>query len=270
MCTSSSRRIPAFFAGGPVSRATYVPVHPLIQGVTKSRVERLSRAYVGNPELDSLPSRDSVSVSASYTGSADRRRTFDELLRKTLWTNFRPDLASFKVPTLIVHGTGDESVPIDTAGRAAAKGIANEADRVRRCTPRLDRDAQGAVHAGPARLREDLLEKLHVARQFDVRQTAAAIMACALGAHQRARALRKLQGCAPAAADASGQPHRGVAATLLVACFLRRCAYLAPAVKITAPDAYGGSGPPQWPQSRSIDGKVCNSGSSRCRGPRLN
>ena len=39
-------------------------------------------------------------------------------------TDFRPDLAAFKVPTLIIHGTEDKTVPIDAAGRAAAKGIA--------------------------------------------------------------------------------------------------------------------------------------------------
>ena len=39
-------------------------------------------------------------------------------------TDFRPDLSAFRVPTLIVHGTADKTVPIDAAGRAAAKGIA--------------------------------------------------------------------------------------------------------------------------------------------------
>ncbi len=38
-------------------------------------------------------------------------------------TDFRPDLASFNVPTLIIHGTDDKTVPIDAAGRAAAAGI---------------------------------------------------------------------------------------------------------------------------------------------------
>lgn len=38
-------------------------------------------------------------------------------------TDFRPDLAAFKVPTLIIHGTDDKTVPIDAASRAAAKGI---------------------------------------------------------------------------------------------------------------------------------------------------
>jgi non-heme chloroperoxidase len=40
-------------------------------------------------------------------------------------TDFRPDLKSFRVPTLIIHGTADKTVPIDAAGRAAAQGIAN-------------------------------------------------------------------------------------------------------------------------------------------------
>ncbi len=38
-------------------------------------------------------------------------------------TDFRPDLAAFKVPTLIIHGTADKTVPIDATGRAAARGI---------------------------------------------------------------------------------------------------------------------------------------------------
>ena len=38
-------------------------------------------------------------------------------------TDFRPDLPAFRVPTLIVHGTGDKTVPIDPSARAAAKGI---------------------------------------------------------------------------------------------------------------------------------------------------
>lgn len=38
-------------------------------------------------------------------------------------TDFRPDLPAFNVPTLIIHGTADKTVPIDPAGRAAAAGI---------------------------------------------------------------------------------------------------------------------------------------------------
>ena len=38
-------------------------------------------------------------------------------------TDFRPDLSAFTVPTLIIHGTADQTVPIDATGRAAAKAI---------------------------------------------------------------------------------------------------------------------------------------------------
>jgi non-heme chloroperoxidase len=39
-------------------------------------------------------------------------------------TDFRNDLAAFTIPTLVIHGTSDKTVPIDPTGRAAAKGIA--------------------------------------------------------------------------------------------------------------------------------------------------
>lgn len=39
-------------------------------------------------------------------------------------TDFRPDLPAFRVPTLVIHGTADATVPIDTSGRRAAEGIA--------------------------------------------------------------------------------------------------------------------------------------------------
>lgn len=38
-------------------------------------------------------------------------------------TDFRPDLPSFTVPTLVVHGTSDQTVNIDLSARAAARGI---------------------------------------------------------------------------------------------------------------------------------------------------
>lgn len=40
-------------------------------------------------------------------------------------TDFRDELGAFRVPTLIVHGTDDKTVPIDTSARKAAQGIAN-------------------------------------------------------------------------------------------------------------------------------------------------
>lgn len=38
-------------------------------------------------------------------------------------TDFRPDLSYFRVPTLVVHGTADKTVPIDATGRVVAKQV---------------------------------------------------------------------------------------------------------------------------------------------------
>ena len=38
-------------------------------------------------------------------------------------TDFRPDLASFTVPTLIIHGTADKTVPIDATARVVAREV---------------------------------------------------------------------------------------------------------------------------------------------------
>ena len=39
------------------------------------------------------------------------------------FTDFRPDLSAFRVPTLIVHGTADKTVPIGATAHAAARAI---------------------------------------------------------------------------------------------------------------------------------------------------
>ena len=38
-------------------------------------------------------------------------------------TDFRPDLPAFTIPTLIIHGTSDATVPIEASARQAAKAI---------------------------------------------------------------------------------------------------------------------------------------------------
>ena len=40
-------------------------------------------------------------------------------------TDFRPDMAAFTVPTLLIHGTADKTVPIAASSRVAAQRIAN-------------------------------------------------------------------------------------------------------------------------------------------------
>jgi non-heme chloroperoxidase len=58
----------------------------------------------------------SVSMQASLKATLGCAKAFAT-------TDFRPDLAAFEVPTLVLHGTADKTVPIDPTGRAAAKAI---------------------------------------------------------------------------------------------------------------------------------------------------
>jgi non-heme chloroperoxidase len=67
-------------------------------------------------------------------------------------TDFRKNLASFTVPTLIIHGTSDKTAPIAIAGRAAAKGIAGAK------LLEYDGEPHGLFATVPDRLNADLIE----------------------------------------------------------------------------------------------------------------
>ncbi|WP_062227451.1 alpha/beta fold hydrolase [Aureimonas frigidaquae] len=67
-------------------------------------------------------------------------------------TDFRPDLSAFTVPTLIIHGTSDATVPIDPAGRAAAAGIPGAT------LIEYDGEPHGLFATAPDRLNRDLID----------------------------------------------------------------------------------------------------------------
>ncbi len=69
-------------------------------------------------------------------------------------TDFRADLAAFSIPTLVIHGTADKTVPIDPTGRAAAAGIAG-AQFVE-----FEGEPHGLFATAPDRLNKDLLKFL--------------------------------------------------------------------------------------------------------------
>jgi non-heme chloroperoxidase len=69
-------------------------------------------------------------------------------------TDLRPDLASFKVPTLVIHGTQDVNVPIDSSGRPAAKGIKNST------LIEYDGSPHGVLATDKKRVIEDVLKFL--------------------------------------------------------------------------------------------------------------
>jgi non-heme chloroperoxidase len=70
-------------------------------------------------------------------------------------TDFRPDLPSFTgIPTMIIHGAADKTVPIGPTARAAARGIPH-AELIE-----YDGEAHGLFATAPDRLNEDLLRFL--------------------------------------------------------------------------------------------------------------
>lgn len=69
-------------------------------------------------------------------------------------TDFRGDLAAFTMPTLIVHGTSDQTVPIDATAREAAKAIPDST------LIEYDGSAHGIFASDRERLTNDLLDFL--------------------------------------------------------------------------------------------------------------
>ena len=59
----------------------------------------------------------SIALQASLKATIECMRSFSS-------TDFRPDLAAINVPTLLIHGTEDKTVPIAASSRLAAQSIA--------------------------------------------------------------------------------------------------------------------------------------------------
>ena len=68
--------------------------------------------------VELLENMRNVAMQASLKATLECLKSFSS-------TDFRGDLAHFKVPTLIIHGTEDKTVPIEASAREAAKGIAH-------------------------------------------------------------------------------------------------------------------------------------------------
>jgi pimeloyl-ACP methyl ester carboxylesterase len=86
----------------------------------------------------------SVAMQASLKATIACMRAFSS-------TDFRAELAAFKVPTLIIHGTEDKTVPIEASSRLAAKGIAGST------LIEYDGAAHGVTATHKDRLIKDLL-----------------------------------------------------------------------------------------------------------------
>jgi non-heme chloroperoxidase len=95
-------------------------------GMKKDRAEFFAtffKTFYGVGIFEAPVSNETITWSCTVAMQAGLRPTL-ACAQAFATTDFRPDLAAFKVPTLIIHGTDDQTVPIDTSARPAAKAIA--------------------------------------------------------------------------------------------------------------------------------------------------
>jgi non-heme chloroperoxidase len=106
-----------------VDRATFDQV---INGLTQDRPRFLAtfgKQFFGAGLLNFTVTTEilqwtlMVAMAASPNATLDCVRAFSE-------TDFRSDMGAFRVPTVIVHGAADETVPVDKSARLTASMIA--------------------------------------------------------------------------------------------------------------------------------------------------
>ncbi len=125
----------------------------IVAGLNKDRPHFLAgfgKTFFGAGLLNFSVSSEILDWSLGLALQASPKATID-CVRAFGGTDFRPDMRSFTVPTLIIHGDADATVPVDPTGRAAAKAIPHA----------IYKEYAGAPHAlfftEKDRLNEDLL-----------------------------------------------------------------------------------------------------------------
>jgi non-heme chloroperoxidase len=99
----------------------------IVESLKKDRaafLEQFWPKFYGRTMVHHTVSEPFLEFTQSMAMTASPKATI-ALVRAWSETDFRKDLAKFTVPTLVVHGTGDATVPIDVSGRRSAALIAN-------------------------------------------------------------------------------------------------------------------------------------------------
>ena len=128
----------------------------MVSGLKKDRPNFLadfSKTFFGVGMLSSPVSADLIQWTGNMAMLASPKATID-CVRAFGETDLRPDMSAFKVPTLVIHGDADKTVPFDISGKVAAQMISGAELKV----------YEGAPHAVPfthhERLNEDLISFL--------------------------------------------------------------------------------------------------------------
>jgi non-heme chloroperoxidase len=122
-------------------------------GLLEDRAEFLAgffKDFYGVGWLDRPVSSEVLDLSWQMAIQAGLRPTL-AAAKAFATTDFRPDLASFTMPTLVIHGTADKTVPIDATGREVARKVPG-AQLIE-----YDGEAHGVFASQTARLQADLL-----------------------------------------------------------------------------------------------------------------
>ena len=99
----------------------------MIEGLKKDRPNFLAtfgKQFFGAGLLNFTVTAEIMQWASTMALLASPKATLD-CVRAFSETDFRNDLAAFRVPTLIIHGSDDATVPPDKSGRAAAKLMPN-------------------------------------------------------------------------------------------------------------------------------------------------
>ena len=99
----------------------------MIAGLVADRPHFLTtfgKQFFGAGMLNTSISTEIMQWTGNMALMASPKATID-CVRAFAGTDFRPDMKAFSIPTLILHGDGDQTVPIDLSARATAKLIPN-------------------------------------------------------------------------------------------------------------------------------------------------
>lgn len=125
----------------------------MVEGIAKDRagfMKNFAPKFYGNSMLNHKVSESQLEFFQTLAAQASPDATI-KLVRAFSETDFRGDLTKSTIPTLVIYGSKDETVPPDTAARRMEGLLANSE------TIEYDGEAHGLTNSAPDKLNNDLL-----------------------------------------------------------------------------------------------------------------